>query len=82
MFVRLTETESGLRQRNIHTGTGSASQDQDIEVVLNYHKNMQEKIAEEMVHLAANMKENAITSSKIIQEDNKVGYIGQQRMLS
>ena len=80
MFVLLTETESGLRQRNIHTG--SASQDEDIEVVLNYHKNMQEKIAEEMVHLAANMKENAITSSKIIQEDNKVGYIGQQKMLS
>ena len=40
--------------------------------MLKHHNEMQEKIAEEMVHMARSMKENALTAGLIVRDDTKV----------
>lgn len=40
--------------------------------MLQYHQNMQENIAEEMIKMAQNLKHSSVTARNIIKEDNKV----------
>ena len=66
-----TESVSVLRQRQ----KGGQDAEQDIDTVLRHHHQMQEKVAEEMVHLAKTMKENARTANRIVKDDTKVCHV-------
>src|SRR5690606_32081872 len=44
----------------------------DINLMLHEHEKAQERIAEEMVTLAQNLKQNCITASSIIKQDTQV----------
>ena len=46
--------------------------DESIDTVLQYHQNMQENIAEEMIKMAQSLKHSSVVASNIIKEDNKV----------
>ena len=48
------------------------TKDESIDAVLQYHQNMQENLAEEMIKLAQNLKHSSVTAHNIIKEDNKV----------
>lgn len=62
-----------VRLRQVQkTAAGSGSTEEDLDTVLKYHHNMQERLAEEMVQLARDLKENARVAGKIVQDDNKV----------
>ncbi|KAH7961263.1 hypothetical protein HPB52_006393 [Rhipicephalus sanguineus] len=59
----------GLRQRVPGQGGG-----EDFDAVLRYHNSMQEKIAEEMVSLAQNLKQNAVLAGHIVKKDTEAEY--------
>ncbi|EEC15053.1 vesicle transport protein USE1, putative [Ixodes scapularis] len=44
---------------------------EDFDAVLRYHNSMQEKIAEEMVSLAQNLKQNALLAGHIVKKDTE-----------
>lgn len=44
----------------------------DLDAVLQHHRNLQEKLAEEMLSLTKNLKHNTVVASDIIKADNKV----------
>lgn len=46
--------------------------EEDLDSVLKHHNELQTKLAEEMVSLARNMKENAKAANRILNDDNKV----------
>lgn len=52
-----------------------------IDTVLQYHQNMQENIAEEMIKMAQNLKHTSVMASNIIKEDNKVGHSSSWKLL-
>ncbi|XP_043278596.1 vesicle transport protein USE1 [Venturia canescens] len=54
-----------LRQR----AAGAPAQDQDLDALLKYNRNMQEKIAENMILMTSSMKEHALTANSIIKQD-------------
>ena len=56
---------AGVRQRK-------QTSEEDLDSVLKHHNEVQTKLAEEMVLLARNMKENAKAANRIIKDDNKV----------
>ncbi|XP_015584925.1 vesicle transport protein USE1 [Cephus cinctus] len=58
-------TDDGLRQRSLISPT----QDEDLDALLKYNRNIQEKIAENMLMMTSNMKEHALTASAIIKKD-------------
>jgi len=47
------------------------TKDESIDTVLQYHQNMQENIAEEMIKMAQNLKHSSVVASNIIKGDNK-----------
>lgn len=51
------------------------SKEKDIDAVLQYHQNMQEKVADEMVRMAQSLKHTSMMANNIIQQDNKVTLI-------
>ena len=51
------------------------TKDESIDTVLQYHQNMQEKIADEMIKMAQNLKHTSVMASNIIKEDNKVNSL-------
>ena len=60
LYNRLTEDKKGDLK------------DESIDTVLQYHQNMQENIAEEMIKMAQNLKHSSVVARNIIKEDNKV----------
>ncbi|XP_074650776.1 vesicle transport protein USE1-like [Tubulanus polymorphus] len=69
LFSRIDDQQTnaggGVRQRKTQLPND------DLDSVLQHHSHMQEKIAEEMLHLASNMKATASAAGKIIQDDNR-----------
>ncbi|XP_031564371.1 vesicle transport protein USE1-like isoform X2 [Actinia tenebrosa] len=60
----------GLRNRR--PGEESTKEDEEsIDSVLQYHQNMQEKIAEDMVRMAQSLKHTSMMASNIIKKDHK-----------
>ena len=55
--------------------TDDDTTENDIDSVLKYHQEIQEKVASEMVELAKNMKETAKAASRVVQDDNKVSLV-------
>ena len=51
------------------------TKDESIDTMLQYHQNMQEKIADEMIKMAQNLKHTSVMASNIIKEDNKVNSL-------
>lgn len=44
----------------------------ELEAVLQHHHNLQEKLAEDMLNLARNLKNNTLAAQNIIKQDNQV----------
>ncbi|XP_077554914.1 vesicle transport protein Use1 isoform X2 [Haemaphysalis longicornis] len=63
---KATGDSKGLRQRTPGQGAG-----EDFDAVLRYHNSMQEKVAEEMVSLAQNLKQNALLAGSIVKKDTE-----------
>ena len=64
--------KDGLRQRQSTQAGSRGSAEDDFDVVLKHHNAMHERLAEEMVELARDLKENVRAAGKIVQDDNKV----------
>ena len=46
----------------------------ELDAVLQQHHVLQEKLAEDMLHLARNLKNNTMAAQNIIKQDNQVGH--------
>lgn len=46
----------------------------ELEAVLQHHHNLQEKLAEDMLNLARNLKNNTLAAQNIIKQDNQVFF--------
>lgn len=46
----------------------------ELEAVLQHHHNLQEKLAEDMLNLARNLKNNTLAAQNIIKQDNQVTW--------
>lgn len=44
----------------------------ELDAVLQHHHSIQEKLAEEMLHLARNLKNNTLVAQNVIKQDNQV----------
>ncbi|EDO37586.1 predicted protein [Nematostella vectensis] len=58
--------------KNLPGNTDNEGKEESIDAVLQYHQNMQEKIAEEMVLMAQNMKHTSMMAQNIIHKDKQV----------
>ncbi|XP_048509980.1 vesicle transport protein USE1 isoform X2 [Athalia rosae] len=65
LFDEKGSSDDGLRQRfsvtNVH--------EENLDAILKYNRNIQEKIAENMLSMIGNMKEHALTASTVIRKD-------------
>ena len=66
----------GLRQR------GGAQSESDLDSMIQYHHQVQEKIADDMVHLARTMKDHAQAASQIVKTDIQVTTVNCWDLLS
>lgn len=57
--------KDGVRQRL----SSSNIQDEDLDAILKYNRNIQEKIAENMLSMTSSMKEQALAANAIIKKD-------------
>ncbi|XP_072744893.1 vesicle transport protein USE1-like [Anoplolepis gracilipes] len=60
-----TADKDGVRQRL----SNSNIQDKDLDAILKYNRNIQEKIAENMLSMTSSMKEQALVANAIIKKD-------------
>ncbi|XP_023937018.1 vesicle transport protein USE1 [Bicyclus anynana] len=70
----LEDSDDTLRQRNIIKAanfTSTSTSQEDIDSLLKYHQNMQEKVAENMVMLTKSLKEQSQIASTIIKADTE-----------
>ncbi|KAI5635126.1 membrane fusion protein use1 domain-containing protein [Phthorimaea operculella] len=70
----LDDSDEALRKRNIIKApnfTSNSSSQEDIDSLLKYHQNMQEKVAENMVMLTKSLKEQSQIASTIIRNDTE-----------
>lgn len=44
----------------------------ELDAILQHHHNLQEKLAEDMLNLARNLKNNTLAAQNIIKQDNQV----------
>ena len=62
-------TESSSTARHRKTGDKTVNDDREVDELIRHHAEMQERIADEMVQLARNLKENVQASGHIVRED-------------
>ncbi|XP_061720547.1 vesicle transport protein USE1 isoform X1 [Cydia pomonella] len=70
----LEDSDDTLRKRNIIKApnfTSTSSSQEDMDSLLKYHQNMQEKVAENMVLLTKSLKEQSQIASTIIKNDTE-----------
>ena len=68
-YVSLDDvTANGLRQRK-------PQEEGDIDLILQHHRQMHEKLAEELLHHTLNLKDFAYNSSAIVKKDIEVLYL-------
>lgn len=70
-----TDPNNSLRQRVKSNTTGSG---EDMNEAMKHHVNVQEKIAEDMLALTRNLKEQTEIANRIIRKDTDVGTIAIQ----
>ncbi len=68
----MADVSKSLRQRK----TSKPSSGDDLDALLRHHHAVQEKIAEDMLSLARNLKEQSHLASTIIKRDTEVVLIG------
>ena len=61
-----------MRQRHVGGVNSSSNVEEDIDTVLRHHNQMQDQLADEMVQLARNLKDNARLAGSIVKEDTHV----------
>lgn len=61
----LGANKDGIRQRLSSTNM----QDEDLDAILKYNRNIQEKIAENMLSMTNSMREHALAANAIIKKD-------------
>jgi len=66
----MTDGSSTVHQRK--TSDKPVNDDREVDELIRHHAEMQERIADEMVQLARNLKENVQASGRIVREDVKV----------
>lgn len=59
-----------LRMRHIEAN----SPQDDFDAVMQYHNSMQEKVAQEMMSLVQNLKQNSLLAGHIIRKDTDVSF--------
>lgn len=67
-----------MRKRNIIKApnfTSNSSSQEDIDSIMKYHQNMQEKVAENMVLMTKSLKEQSQIAGKIIRGDTEVIFV-------
>lgn len=47
----------------------------ELDAVLQHHHSVQEKLAEDMLNLARNLKNNTMAAQNIIKQDNQVSHL-------
>lgn len=60
-----------LRMRHIEAN----SPQDDFDAVMQYHNSMQEKVAQEMMSLVQNLKQNSLLTGHIIRKDTEVRFL-------
>lgn len=73
-LLGLEDSDDKLRKRNIIKApnfTSNSSSQEDIDSIMKYHQNMQEKVAENMVLMTKSLKEQSQIASKIIRGDTE-----------
>ena len=72
--MRCIDSSSTVRHRTSSglAGDKSVNDDREVDELIRHHAEMQQRIAEEMVQLARNLKENAQASGHVVREDVKV----------
>ncbi|KAL2089838.1 hypothetical protein ACEWY4_014526 [Coilia grayii] len=63
-------SESDLRQRRV-VPLDERQSAAELDAILQHHHNLQEKLAEEMLNLARNLKNNTLAQQNIIKQDNQ-----------
>ena len=68
------ESDSAVRQRKMSglDSEAAGNDDKEVDELIRHHAEMQERIAEEMVHLARNLRENVTASGRVVRDDVKV----------
>ncbi|XP_074111394.1 vesicle transport protein Use1 isoform X1 [Cotesia typhae] len=66
LFNTELDGDSSVRHRLTNS---SPTQDEDLDALIKYNRNMQEKIAENMILITNNLKEHALTANAIIKKD-------------
>nr|XP_003230664.2 PREDICTED: vesicle transport protein USE1 [Anolis carolinensis] len=66
----------GLEEANLRKRTGALLPEEkqsasELDAVLQHHHSLQEKLAEEMLHLARNLKNNTLVAQNVIKQDNQ-----------
>ncbi|KAF7394731.1 hypothetical protein HZH66_007905 [Vespula vulgaris] len=68
--AELFHTEKGSLEDGIrHRYASTSIQDEDLDALMKYNRNIQEKIAENMLSMTSSMKEHALAASAIIKRD-------------
>lgn len=62
----------GTKDVNSTTGLSMSNNETEVEMLLNYHSDQQDKIANEMLTLTRNLKEQTILAGNIIRNDTEV----------
>merc|ERR1712018_161251 len=65
-----TASSAGVRQRQLVGNQKKPEQEEDLDTVLKHHNQLQEKLADEMLNLARNLKDNATVANRIVKDDN------------
>ncbi|XP_012223463.1 vesicle transport protein USE1 [Linepithema humile] len=66
----LFHTDKGANKDGIRQRLSNANmQDEDLDAILKYNRNIQEKIAENMLSMTSSMKEHALAANAIIKKD-------------
>lgn len=50
------------------------SPEDDFDAVMQYHNSMQEKVAQEMMSIVQNLKQNSLLAGHIIRKDTEVSF--------
>ncbi|XP_062517399.1 vesicle transport protein USE1-like [Corticium candelabrum] len=68
-LFRMEDEENKLHDEQRKPGT--LREEEDVEVIIKRHNEMQEQLAEDMIRIARNMKEHQLAAKKIITDDNE-----------
>ncbi|XP_046861626.1 vesicle transport protein USE1-like [Xenia sp. Carnegie-2017] len=66
------ELLAGPNLKSRKSSSHMVNSEEGFDEIMQHHQNMQEKIAEEMIEMAQNLKHNSLVANDILKKDNKV----------